>query len=107
MSNTATIEVRHSEGDALVLIEDNYDQTYLYYTPEVYARKFPKIIDLLKVISNTSAMQGVFFIDYDKNTIVLETCNSVEVHGFDPENPDDVEVFTNGDEHGTVNIMVL
>lgn len=101
MSNRAVIEVRHSNDDVLVLIEDDYMRTFNSYEPGCFEELFSNVKDLIGAVGGMEEMEGCFYVT-PEDEVVLESCTSLEVHGFYPpghSQEDEVFVyFYNGDE---------
>lgn len=86
MSNQCMIEVRHFDDDVLVLAEDNYGKTFRSYEPDYFAENFHTPVDLLReVADNYDEMDGSFYVTPDTDEVVLETCSSLELYGFNDD----------------------
>jgi hypothetical protein len=83
MSNQCIVEVRHFDDDVLVLVEDNYGNTFRSYEPDYFAENFASVIELLRDIAdNCDEMDGSFFVTPDTDEVMLECVSSLEVYGF-------------------------
>lgn len=87
MSNQCMVDVRHFNDEVLVLVEDNYGKTFRSYDVEYF--DFETVLDLLDEVEEYSEMDGAFWVEKDENDnplkVVCETCSSLEVYGFDPD----------------------
>lgn len=86
MSNQCMVEVRRFDDDVLVLIEDDYGKTFLSFHPEYFEENFggESPVPLLRRVAETDEMDGAFWVDED-DSVVLECCSSLEVHGLTDE----------------------
>ena len=87
----ATGDVQDVQGEIVWLAYDDYARQYGSYdhkTIEEFLKTFPTPEDLVAIVLAHEAFETIGCVLGD-GTIVLDTANSVEVHGYLPDN----EVF--------------
>jgi len=99
MSNQLFVEVvrtvdpysTDNEGEVIWIAYDGYGKTFASYGDKDIAdfiERFPTVYDLLSEVFAMDGMDGLGIVTED-NEILLDTCTSIEVHGYFP----DGEVF--------------
>lgn len=87
----ATSDVQDAPGEITWLAYDNYACQYGSYDDrdmESFLKRFPTVTELIAIVLSHEAFEDIGAVLED-GTIVLDTANSVEVHGYLP----DGEVF--------------
>jgi len=96
----ATGDVQDVPGEITWLAYDDYASqygSYVHKTMEEFLLEFPTPEDLVAIVLAHEAFEDIGCVLED-GTIVLDTANSVEIHGYLPDNEVFVHVRVDSEE---------